>query len=76
VQAKLEDGTNTGIALYGLDDTTFIGGPAVMTAGRLVDLRQSEAVVVDATSATDKLSHVNPRRHPNALADRRHLGTE
>jgi putative ABC transport system permease protein len=60
VQAKLEDGTNTAIALYGLDDTTFIGGPAVMTAGKLSDLRQSEAVVVDAASSNDKLAHVNP----------------
>src|SRR5215831_1070549 len=59
VQAKHEDGTNTGITLYGLDDTTFIGGPAIMTQGRLADLRRSDAVVVDATSAADKLAHVN-----------------
>jgi putative ABC transport system permease protein len=62
VQAKLEDGTNAGIALYGLDDTTFIGGPARMTQGRLSDLRQSDAVVVDAMSAADKLAHVHPDR--------------
>ena len=60
LQAKLENGETEGVALYGLDDTTFIGGPAVMTAGRLADLRQSEAVVVDAKSAGDKLAHVGP----------------
>ncbi|MGJ5816457.1 ABC transporter permease [Paludibaculum fermentans] len=59
VQAKLEDGTNIGVALYGLDDTTFIGGPARMVEGKLSDLRQSEAVVVDVMSAMDKLAHVN-----------------
>jgi putative ABC transport system permease protein len=71
VQAKLEDGTNVGIALYGLDDTTFFGGPAVMTQGRLADLRQSEAVVVDATSAADKLAHINRdgTRTPLKLGD-------
>lgn len=71
VQAKLEDGTNTAIVLYGIDDTTLIGGPAVMTAGTLSDVRQSEAVVVDAISAGDKLAHVNPdgTRTPLKLGD-------
>jgi putative ABC transport system permease protein len=71
VQAKLEDGTNVGIALYGLDDITFVGGPAVMTQGRMADLRQSEAVVVDATSAADKLAHINQdgTRRPLKLGD-------
>jgi len=71
VQAKLEDGTNVGIALFGLDDTTFIGGPAGMTEGKLADLRRSDAVVVDAMSAADKLAHVNPdgTRTPLKLGD-------
>lgn len=69
VQAKLEDGTNAGVALYGLDDTTFIGGPARMVQGKLSDLRQSEAVVVDLMSAMDKLAHVN--RNGNRQSPRR-----
>lgn len=71
VQAKLEDGTNTAIVLYGIDDTTLIGGPAVMKAGALSDVRQSEAVVVDAISAGDKLAHVNPdgTRTPLKIGD-------
>jgi len=48
-----------GVALYGLDDTTFIGGPARMIEGKLSDLRQSETVLVDVMSARDKLAHVN-----------------
>lgn len=71
VQAKLEDGTNTAIALYGIDAATLIGGPAMMRVGELSDLRQSEAVIVDAMSASDKLAHVNPdgTRTPLKLGD-------
>ncbi|BDC50491.1 ABC transporter permease [Bryobacterales bacterium F-183] len=55
VQAKLGDGSNIGVALYGLDDATFIGGPAVMVEGKLEHLRRSDAVIVDVQSAQDKL---------------------
>ncbi len=71
VQAKLPDGTNQAIALFGLDDSTFIGGPAVMRAGRLADLRKSDAVIIDHKSATDKLARVNAdgTRTPLAIGD-------
>ncbi|MDR3765292.1 MAG: ABC transporter permease [Acidobacteriota bacterium] len=57
--ARLENGDTEGISLYGLDDTTFVGGPAVMVEGKLSDLRISDSVVVDAASARDRLAHVN-----------------
>lgn len=60
LQAKLENGTSEAVVLYGLDDTTFIGGPAVMTAGKLADLRRSDAVIVDTASANGKLAHIGP----------------
>jgi putative ABC transport system permease protein len=55
--ARLENGDTAGVTLYGLDDTTFIGGPAEMVEGKLSDLRLSDAVIVDSTSAFDKLAH-------------------
>jgi putative ABC transport system permease protein len=55
--ARLENGDTAGVTLYGLDDTTFIGGPTEMVDGQLNDLRLSDSVIVDATSAFDKLAH-------------------
>jgi putative ABC transport system permease protein len=57
--ARLDNGDTTMVALYGLDDATFIGGPAVMVEGTLSDLRTSDSVIVDDMSAMDKLAHVN-----------------
>lgn len=58
--ARLENGDTAGVTLYGLDDTTFIGGPAEMEEGKLSDLRLSDAVIVDSMSAFDKLAHFAP----------------
>jgi putative ABC transport system permease protein len=56
--AKLANGDTQMVSLVGIDDTTFIGGPAQMVEGKLSDLRISDAVIVDAMSARDKLAHV------------------
>lgn len=71
LQARLDDGKFETVALYGVDDTTLIGGPAVMTKGKLADLRGSDAVVVDSVSAVDKLAHVAPdgTRTPLRIGD-------
>jgi len=60
LRTRLDDGKYETVALYGVDDTTLIGGPAVMTEGKLADLRGSDAVVVDSLSAVDKLAHIAP----------------
>ena len=57
--ARLANGDTASVSLYGLDDTTFIGGPSEMVSGTLSDLRISDAVIVDATSAGDKLAHIS-----------------
>jgi len=57
--ARLENGDTEGVSLYGIDDTTFAGGPSQMVEGKLSDLRNSDAVVVDSMSAKDRLAHVN-----------------
>jgi putative ABC transport system permease protein len=55
LKARLTDGTFQSCNVIGLDDTTLIGGPAVMLEGKLSDLRRSDAVIVDADGARDKL---------------------
>ncbi len=58
IRARLSNGTFQSCNVYGLDDASLVGGPPVMVQGRLSDLRESEAVVVDQIGAEDKLAHV------------------
>jgi putative ABC transport system permease protein len=58
ISARLENGDSVVATLYGLDDTTFIGGPSQMVQGRLADLRNGDSVIVDDMSAMDRLAHV------------------
>lgn len=46
-RAYLEDGRFQQLLLVGLDDTTLVGAPQVMVAGRAADLEQPDAIVVD-----------------------------
>jgi len=55
LKARLSDGAFQTCNVIGLDDTTLIGGPAVMLQGKLEDLRRSDAVIVDIDGARDKL---------------------
>src|SRR5919108_1979958 len=64
LQAKLENGMNEAVVMYGLDDPTLVGGPAVMVAGKLSDLRRSEAVIVDTARAKDKPGYICPDGGP------------
>jgi putative ABC transport system permease protein len=47
IRARLPDGNFRTVILFGLDDDTMIGAPTEMLAGRLADLNQPEAVIVD-----------------------------
>lgn len=71
LSAKLENGDTTQVSLYGIDDTTLIGGPHQMVEGSLSDLRISDTVIVDATSAHDKLGHISAdgKRTPLKIGD-------
>ena len=53
--ARLDNGSFQSCNVLGLDDTTLIGGPPRMIKGRLEDLRRSDAVIVDAVGASEKL---------------------
>ncbi len=55
LKARLADGAFQTCNVVGLDDTTLIGGPAVMLEGTVGDLRRSDGVIVDIDGATDKL---------------------
>lgn len=46
-QARLYDGRFKSIQLFGIDPSTLIGAPPVLIKGRLEDLWQSQAVIVD-----------------------------
>jgi len=62
LKARLDDGGFQTCNVVGLDDTTLIGGPPVMLAGSLEDLRRADSVIVDVEGANDKLA-----RHPDPM---------
>lgn len=57
IQARLPDGNFQSCNVIGIDDSTMIGGPAVMLSGKLADLRQQNAIIVNQEGAEDKLAH-------------------
>lgn len=75
LDARLSDGTFQSCIFIGLDDETLIGGPPKMLAGKLSDLRQSDAVIVDVVGAEGKLAKVLPdgRRVPLQIGDEMEL---
>ena len=56
LKARLGNGNFQTCNVFGLDDSTLVGGPPVMIEGRLSDLRRSESVIVDVDGAAGKLS--------------------
>lgn len=60
LKARLKDGTFQTVNLIGVDDATLIAGPPQMLAGRLEDLRTTDAVIVDEVGASGKLAKPNP----------------
>ena len=71
IRARLDNGTFQTCMVLGLDDATLIGGPPEMVDGRIADLRRSEAVIVDAVGAADKLARILPdgRKVPLKVGD-------
>ncbi|MCU0578221.1 MAG: ABC transporter permease [Desulfobacterota bacterium] len=62
LKARLEDGNYQICNVLGLDDTTLIGGPPVMLAGSLSDLRRQDAIIVNDVGASTRLA--KPSRVP------------
>ncbi|MBV8847171.1 MAG: ABC transporter permease [Bryobacterales bacterium] len=51
LKARLSNGAFQNSLVLGLDDATLAGGPPSMVQGSLADLRQTDAVIVDAEGA-------------------------
>jgi putative ABC transport system permease protein len=60
-QARLYNGKFKSIQLFGVDPATLIGVPPVMLKGRLEDLWQSDAVIIDQVGI-EKLSQDSERK--------------
>lgn len=60
LRARLANGTFQTCNVIGLDDSTLIGGPPVMVAGKLEDLRRADSVIVDEVGAKGKLAKPAP----------------
>jgi putative ABC transport system permease protein len=71
LKARLSNGTFQSCNVVGLDDESLIGGPPVMVEGKLSDLRQSDAIIVDDISIHGKLARTLPdgRREPLRIGD-------
>lgn len=69
LRARLADGNFQSCSVIGLDDATLIGGPPDMVEGRLEDLRQADAVIVDINGAKGLLAKppTRPGDKPVAL---------
>jgi putative ABC transport system permease protein len=55
IQVRLPDGTRRNVRMVGIDDATLAGAPPIMLEGRLEDLRQDRAVIVDVRDVNDAL---------------------
>jgi putative ABC transport system permease protein len=60
LKARLDNGNFQTCNVFGLDDSTLIGGPPTMIEGSLADLRRSESVIIDDIGAAGKLAKVLP----------------
>jgi putative ABC transport system permease protein len=55
-KVRLSNGETVMSNLFGLDDATLIGGPAVMIEGKLSELRLPDSVIVDEAGANGRLA--------------------
>jgi len=57
---RLPGGKKVVASVIGIDDVSLIGGPPQMVEGKLEDLRQRDAVIVDIVEARGKLAKRSP----------------
>ncbi len=55
-RVRLGNGETVNCNMLGLDDASLIGGPAIMIQGKLSDLHQPDAIIVDETGAKGRLA--------------------
>jgi len=71
LKARLPNGAFQTCIVVGLDDETLIGGPPTMLQGKLANLRQSDAIIVDGVAAKGRLANVtrDGKRVPLKIGD-------
>ncbi|QOV91201.1 ABC transporter permease [Humisphaera borealis] len=60
LKARLDDGNYQACFVSGLDDETLTGGPPEMLEGKLSDLRQADAIIVNDVGAAGMLAKRGP----------------
>ena len=70
LRTRLPDGTLVQTRIVGLDDATLTGGPPEMVVGRVADLRQDRAVLVNIDQANEMLRLKRDGNRPLQLGDR------
>ncbi len=70
LRCQLPDGTRTSLILVGLDDSTLVGGPTVMTNGTLMDLRRDPGILIDERDTNSKLALKHAGNRPIRVGDR------
>ena len=60
IQARLTSGTFQQCILIGIDSSTLIGGPPIMLEGKVENLRDTDAVIVNKVGAETKLATTTP----------------
>jgi putative ABC transport system permease protein len=60
IRSSLGDGTFQNTVVIGIDTATFIGRPPVMLEGRIEDLRNSDAIIVNKEGAENQFAHTDP----------------
>lgn len=56
LKVRLKDGNFQQCNVIGIDDATLIGGPPLILQGKLLDLRLTDAIIVNRIGAEDKLA--------------------
>ncbi|MGD9791610.1 MAG: ABC transporter permease [Phycisphaerales bacterium] len=71
IRVRLPSGQFVNCNLYGLDDASLIGAPADLLEGRVEDLRQDGAVIVDEAGAVGRLARrsADGTTRPLAMGD-------
>jgi putative ABC transport system permease protein len=65
LKARLNNGTFQNCIVVGIDDATLIGGPPKMDIGKIEDLKQPDAVIVNKIGSLDKLATtINNKKVP------------
>jgi putative ABC transport system permease protein len=60
LNVRMTNGREQACSIIGVDDATLMGGPPVMTQGKVEDLRSAESVILDQAEASTRFAYDNP----------------